>query len=116
NRPEETEAVMTPDGWFRTGDIGTKDKDGYFYIVDRLKEMIIRNGLNVYPREVEEVMLSHPEVSLVAVVGVSDEQYGEEIKAHVIRTPGSALTEDELVAWCRENMAAFKYPRTIEFR
>ena len=116
NRPEETAAVIDSEGWFRTGDIGTKDKDGYFYIVDRLKEMVIRNGLNVYPREVEEVMLTHPDVSLVAVIGVPNDQYGEEIKAYVIRKPDSVLREDALIDWCRENMAAYKHPRIVEFR
>ena len=116
NRPEETAAVLDADGWFRTGDIGQVDSDGYLHIVDRLKEMIIRNGLNVYPREVEEVLMTHPDVSLVAVVGVPHERYGEEIKAYVIRQPGSTVDEDGLVEWAREQMAAYKYPRIVEFR
>ena len=78
--------------------------------------MVIRNGLNVYPREVEEVMLTHPDVSLVAVIGVPNDQYGEEIKAYVIRKPDSVLREDALIDWCRENMAAYKHPRIVEFR
>src|SRR5262249_31552039 len=114
--PAETAAVLDADGWFRTGDIGTRDADGYLYIVDRKKDMIIRGGFNVYPRELEEVLLTHPEVSLAAVVGVPHERHGEEVKAFVIRTPGATLTEAALVAWCRGNMAAYKYPRIVEFR
>ncbi|MFG1698969.1 long-chain fatty acid--CoA ligase [Nonomuraea sp. NPDC049309] len=114
-RPEATAEVMR-DGWFRTGDIATRDADGYYSIVDRAKDMIIRGGFNVYPRELEEVLVTHPDVSLAAVVGVPHDSHGEEIKAYVIRTPGSTITEDELIAWCKENMAAYKYPRIIEFR
>jgi long-chain acyl-CoA synthetase len=115
DRPEAT-AEAIRDGWFRTGDLARKDSDGWYYIVDRAKDMIIRGGFNVYPREIEEVLLTHPAVSLVAVVGVPDESHGEEVKAYVIKAPGAEITEDELVAWARENMAAYKYPRRIEFR
>ncbi|GII79911.1 long-chain-fatty-acid--CoA ligase [Sphaerisporangium rufum] len=114
-RPEATAEVMR-DGWFRTGDIATRDADGYYSIVDRAKDMIIRGGFNVYPREVEEVLMTHEAVSLAAVVGVPHESLGEEVKAYVIRTPGATVTEPELVAWCRDAMAAFKYPRVVEFR
>ena len=115
NRPDETDAVMR-DGWFRSGDLGRRDADGYYYIVDRAKDMIIRGGFNVYPREVEEVLMTHPAVSLAAVVGVPHESLGEEIKAYVIRNDGEEITEDELVAWAKEEMAGYKYPRDIEFR
>ncbi|WP_084963225.1 long-chain-fatty-acid--CoA ligase [Thermoactinospora rubra] len=115
NRPEATAEVMR-DGWFRTGDIATRDADGYYAIIDRAKDMIIRGGFNVYPRELEEVLMTHPAVSLAAVVGVPHESHGEEVKAYVIRTPGATITEDELIAWCKENMAAYKYPRIVEFR
>ncbi|MGW7481625.1 long-chain-fatty-acid--CoA ligase [Nonomuraea muscovyensis] len=115
NRPEATAEVMH-DGWFRTGDIATRDADGYYAIIDRAKDMIIRGGFNVYPRELEEVLMTHEAVSLAAVVGVPHDSHGEEVKAYVIRTPGSAITEEELIAWCRENMAAYKYPRIVEFR
>ncbi|CAA9319932.1 MAG: Long-chain-fatty-acid--CoA ligase [uncultured Nocardioidaceae bacterium] len=115
NRPEATAEVMR-DGWFRSGDLARRDEDGYYYIVDRAKDMIIRGGFNVYPREVEEVLLTHEAVSLVAVVGVPHEALGEEVKAYVIRQPGATATEDELVAWCREEMASYKYPRAVEFR
>ncbi len=114
-RAEATAEVMN-DGWFRTGDVATRDADGYYAIVDRAKDMIIRGGFNVYPRELEEVLMTHPAVSLAAVLGVAHESHGEEIKAYVIRTPGATLSEDELIAWARENMAAYKYPRIVEFR
>ena len=95
NRPEATAEVMK-DGWFRSGDLGRKDEDGYYYIVDRSKDMIIRGGYNVYPREIEEVLMTHEAVSLAAVIGVPHESHGEEIKAVVIRAEGATVTEDEL--------------------
>jgi long-chain acyl-CoA synthetase len=115
-KPEATAQAIDPRGWFHTGDIGTRDADGYYYVVDRIKDMIIRGGFNVYPRELEEVLLTHPGVSLAAVVGVPHESHGEEIKAFIIRAEGATVTETELVAWCKQNMAAYKYPRIIEFR
>jgi long-chain acyl-CoA synthetase len=114
-RPDETAAVMR-DGWFRSGDLARRDKDGYYFIVDRAKDMILRGGFNVYPREVEEVLMTHPAVSLVAVVGVSHESLGEEIKAFVIKNSGDEISEEELVVWAKEQMAAYKYPRLVEFR
>ncbi len=115
NRPAATAECMGG-GWFHSGDIGYFDEDGYLYIADRVKDMIIRGGFNVYPREVEEVMMTHPAVSLAAVIGVPDESHGEEIKAFVILKDGQSATADQLVAWCKENMAAYKYPRIIELR
>ncbi len=114
-QPDATEAVMK-DGWFRSGDLARCDKDGYYFIVDRAKDMIIRGGFNVYPREVEEVLQTHDGVSLVAVVGVPHDRHGEEIKAYVIRNKGASVTEDELVAWSKEQLASYKYPRVVEFR
>ena len=114
NRPDATEEAIH-DGWFRSGDLGRKDEDGYYYIVDRSKDMIIRGGYNVYPREIEEVLISHPGVSLAAVIGVPHESHGEEIKAVVIRTKDAELTEDELIAWGKDQMAGYKYPRIVEF-
>lgn len=111
-RPEATAEVMR-DGWFRTGDLARRDADGFYYIVDRAKDMIIRGGFNVYPREIEEVLLTHEAVSLAAVIGVPHERHGEEIKAFVILKPGTTATEDEIVGWCREQMAAYKYPRIV---
>ena len=103
-------------GWMHSGDVATQDEQGYIYIVDRTKDMIIRGGLNVYPREVEEVIIQHEKVSLVAVVGVKDSRLGEEIKACVVLHEGENMTESELVEWTKEKIAAYKYPRIIEFR
>ncbi|WP_328920225.1 long-chain fatty acid--CoA ligase [Streptomyces sp. NBC_00208] len=114
NRPEATAEVMR-NGWFRTGDLARRDTDGWYYIVDRAKDLIIRGGFNVYPREIEEVLLTHPAVSMVAVIGVPHERHGEEIKACVVLAPGAALSEEELIAWCKEGMAGYKYPRLVEF-
>ncbi|WP_432178733.1 long-chain-fatty-acid--CoA ligase, partial [Streptomyces sp. NBC_00063] len=116
DRPEATAEAIDPHGWFRTGDIGRRDSDGYLYIIDRTKDLIIRGGFNVYPREVEEMLLAHPDISLAAVVGVPHPSHGEEVKAFVIRRPGATVTEEDLVAWSRQNMAGHKYPRLIEFR
>ncbi|KQY57005.1 MULTISPECIES: long-chain-fatty-acid--CoA ligase [unclassified Nocardioides] len=113
-RPEAT-AEAIHDGWFRTGDLGRKDADGYYYIVDRSKDMIIRGGFNVYPREIEEVLMTHDAVSLAAVIGVPHESHGEEIKAFVIRNEGATTSEDELIAWAKEQMATYKYPRIVEY-
>jgi long-chain acyl-CoA synthetase len=115
NRPDATEEVIR-DGWFRSGDLGRRDKDGWYYIVDRSKDMIIRGGFNVYPREVEEVLMEHEAVSLAAVIGVPHESHGEEIKAVVIREKDhDDVSEDDLVAWAKEQMASYKYPRIVEF-
>lgn len=114
-QPEATAEALR-NGWFHTGDIGVFDADGYLSIVDRKKDMILRGGFNVYPREIEEVMLTHPAVSMVAVVGVPDERLGEEVKAFVVKKAGADVTEDALGAWCQEQFAAYKYPRLIEFR
>jgi len=114
NRPEATAEVMK-DGWFRSGDLARRDEDGYYYIVDRAKDMIIRGGYNVYPREIEEVLMTHEAVSLAAVVGIPDESHGEEIKAFIILNEGATVTEDELRGWAKEQMANYKYPRVIEF-
>ena len=114
DRPDATEASIH-DGWFRSGDLGKKDADGYYYIVDRSKDMIIRGGYNVYPREIEEVLMTHEAVSLAAVIGVPHDSHGEEIKAVIIRNAGVDVTEEELVAWGKEQMAGYKYPRIVEF-
>ncbi|WP_308312116.1 long-chain-fatty-acid--CoA ligase [Streptomyces albipurpureus] len=116
NRPEATAEAIDRHGWFRTGDIGRRDGDGFLFIMDRTTDLIIRGGFNVYPRELEEMLLTHPQVSLVAVAGVPHPSHGEEVKAYVIRAPGATVTEEELIRWCKENMAAYKYPRIIEFR
>jgi long-chain acyl-CoA synthetase len=115
NRPEAT-AESIRNGWFHTGDMAKMDEDGYIFIVDRLKDLIIRGGFNVYPREIEELLATHPAVSLVAVVGVPHLQLGEEIKAFIVLKPGEQVTEEEIIAWCKERLAAYKYPRIVEFR
>jgi long-chain acyl-CoA synthetase len=114
-RAEETDHAMRH-GWFHTGDVGTLDDDGFTFIVDRKKDMVIRGGFNVYPREIEEVLMSHPGVSLCAVIGVPHEKLGEEVKAFVVPRNGARLDAADLVGWCRERMAAYKYPRSIELR
>ena len=113
-RPDATAEVLNEDGWFRSGDLGRKDADGFYYIVDRSKDMIIRGGYNVYPREIEEVLVTHEDVSLAAVIGVPHESHGEEVKAFVILNPGATVTGEELVAWGKEQMANYKYPRIVE--
>ncbi len=113
--PEATKEAFRG-GWFHTGDIGIFDTDGYLSIVDRKKEMIIRGGMNVYPREIEEVMITHPDISLVAVIGIPDERVGQEVKAFVVPAAGAAPEPAEIVSWCKDRMAAFKYPRSIEVR
>src|SRR3954453_3653454 len=102
------------DGWFYTGDIGEKDDDGYFFIVDRTKELIIRGGYNVYPREIEEVLYAHPAVREVAVIGMKHDELGEEVAAVVSLKPGAEATPDELKAYAKERVAAYKYPRVVE--
>ncbi|MFE3293716.1 long-chain fatty acid--CoA ligase [Rhodococcus sp. NPDC059234] len=114
DRPEATAEAMR-DGWLRTGDLARRDDDGFYYIVDRAKDLIVRGGFNVYPREIEEVLLTHEAVSLVAVVGVPHESHGEEIKAFVILEPDAQITDSELISWCKDQMASYKYPRCIEF-
>lgn len=115
NRPEAT-AESIVDGWFYTGDVGRFDEYGNLYLVDRVKDMIIRGGYNVYPRELEEVMLTHPEISLVSVVGIPNDKFGEEVKAFVILNEGATVDEAALIEWCKAKMAGYKYPRYIEIR
>jgi len=112
NQPEASAAVLV-DGWFRTGDIGKVDEDGFFFIVDRKKDLIIRGGFNVYPREVEEIIAQHPSVAQVAVVGMPDDHYGEEIHAVVVCAAGQSVDSDELLIWCQERVGKHKYPRVV---
>lgn len=114
-RPEAT-ADAFRNGWFHSGDIGIMDEEGYLSIVDRKKDMILRGGYNIYPRELEEVIMTHPDVSLVAVLGVKDDRLGEEVKAYVVLNKGSVLTEEAFTEWCKSQIAANKYPRHVEFR
>ncbi|WP_442594356.1 AMP-binding protein [Parapusillimonas sp. JC17] len=115
NRPEETEAVLGADGFLQTGDIGCADKDGYLYIRDRKKDMILVSGFNVYPNEVEAVAVQHPDVQEAAAVGVPDEHSGEVVKLFVIRK-NDRLTEKELIDFCRGKLTGYKVPRHVEFR
>ncbi|MCF3135208.1 long-chain-fatty-acid--CoA ligase [Streptomyces olivochromogenes] len=112
NRPEETAAVL-PDGWLRSGDLARRDEDGYLYIVDRKKDMIIRGGYNVYPREIEEVLHEHPAVALAAVLGVPHEQLGEEVGAAVVLRKDARATPEDLRQFVKERVAAYKYPRAV---
>jgi long-chain acyl-CoA synthetase len=112
NRPEET-AKAIPDGWFRTGDLARQDEDGYFFIVDRKKEMIIRGGYNVYPREIEEALYEHPAVAEVACVGMPHPELGEEVVAAVALKPGASAEPEELREWAKARVAAYKYPRLV---
>jgi long-chain acyl-CoA synthetase len=110
---EQATREAVPDGWFRTGDLARQDADGYFFIVDRKKDLIIRGGYNVYPREVEEVLYEHPAVAEAAVVGLPHPSHGEEVGAAVVLKPGADATPAELQAFCRERIAAYKYPRHV---
>ncbi|MEV0318228.1 long-chain fatty acid--CoA ligase [Streptomyces sp. NPDC050658] len=113
-RPEATEEAVV-DGWFRTGDLGTKDADGFLAIVDRKKDVIIRGGFNVYPREVEEVLMRHPDVAQAAVIGLPDDVHGEEICAVVVARPGSDPDAAQIAGWSKEHLGRHKYPRRVEF-
>jgi long-chain acyl-CoA synthetase len=113
--PEET-AEMIRDGWVYTGDIGYMDEDGYLFLIDRKKDLIKPGGFQVWPREVEEVLATHPAVADVCVGGISDSEYGEAVKAWVVLHPGKTASVDELKEHCRQKLARYKVPRQIEFR
>ncbi|MBC7231273.1 MAG: long-chain fatty acid--CoA ligase [Actinobacteria bacterium] len=114
-KPEETAETLR-DGWLYTGDIATMDEDGYFYIVDRKKDMIIAGGFNIYPREVDEVLYEHPKVQEAVTVGIPDEYRGETVKVYIVLKPGEECTEEEIISFCRERLAPYKAPRMVEFR
>lgn len=115
-RPEATAEAIDERGWFHSGDVGVRSAaDGSFEIVDRLKDMILRGGFNVYPREVEEVLYQHPAVAEAAVLGIPSAEHGEEVKAVLALKPGHSLTAEEVIAYCKEHVAAYKYPRVVEF-
>ena len=112
--PKET-AETIRDGWLYTGDIGTIDEEGYIFIVDRMKDMIISGGENIYPREVEEVLYAHPSILEAAVIGVPDEEWGEAVKAFVVLKEGDKVSEDEIIDFCKKDLASYKKPKSIEF-
>ncbi len=114
-RKPEANAETLRGGWLRTGDMAYMDDEGYFFIVDRKKEMIIRGGENIYPKEIDNLLFSHPKILEAAVVGVDDDIMGEEVKAFVVTKPGETLTEDDVRSFCKENLASFKVPRYVEF-
>ncbi|MFF5033497.1 AMP-binding protein [Nocardia salmonicida] len=114
-RPSDTADVLDHEGWLRTGDLGVVDADGDLRIVDRAKDLIIRGGYNVYPSEVEEILFAHPDIVEVAVIGVPDDHYGEEVAAVVVRHPESVLEAADVAAWARERLSAYKIPRVIQF-
>jgi long-chain acyl-CoA synthetase len=115
NRPDETEVTLR-DGWLYTGDIGKMDEDGYTFIVDRKKEMIIAGGYNIYPREIEEVLFEHPKIQEAAAIGVPDEYRGETVKIFVVPKPGEQPTAEEIISFCKEKLAKYKVPKFVEFR
>ena len=112
-QPEATALVMRS-GWFHSGDIARMDEEGYIFLLDRLKDMINRGGQNIYPREVEDVLLTHPAIAQAAVIGVPDEAFGEEVKAFVVLKEGADLSADQIILWTKEQMASFKHPRQVE--
>jgi long-chain acyl-CoA synthetase len=116
NQPEETAKTIMEGGWLRTGDIARMDKDGYFYIVDRLKDIIIASGYNIVPREVEEVLYEYPKVQEAVVAGVPDRYRGETVKAYIVLKAGQTATPEEIIGFCRTHLAAFKVPTQVEFR
>jgi long-chain acyl-CoA synthetase len=113
---EAETAKVLRDGWLFTGDMAKMDADGYFYIVDRKKDMIIAGGFNIYPREVEEVLYKYPKIKEAAVIGVQDPYRGETVKAFIVLRDGETATEEEIVAYCKEEMARYKVPKLVEFR
>ena len=115
NEPDKTADAIDAEGWMHSGDLATVDDDGYVNIVGRIKDMIIRGGENIYPREIEEFLYSHPAIADAQVIGVPDEKYGEELMAWVQLAPGGKLTEDELKDFCRDKIAHFKIPRYVKF-
>jgi long-chain acyl-CoA synthetase len=114
NAPEATAETLGDDGWLHTGDIGRLDEDGYLYIVDRQKDLIIRGGFNVYPRDVEDALVEHPAVRVAGVVGRPDDVHGEEVVAFVSLHPDAEASPSELVAWAKQRIGGYKYPRDIQ--
>ena len=114
-KPDETASALR-NGWLYTGDLATMDEDGYFYIVDRKKDMVIVSGYNVYPREVDEVLLEHPDIQEAVTVGIRDDMRGEVLKAYIVPRADVQLNKADIIAWCRQKLAGYKIPRLVEFR
>ena len=110
-----TSAALTPDGWFKTGDAGYRDAEGFLFLHDRVKDMIVSGGENIYPAEVENVLAKHDDVADVAVIGVPDEKWGEAVKAVVVRAEGSDIDEAAIIMFCREYLAGYKLPKSVAF-
>jgi fatty-acyl-CoA synthase len=115
NLPEATASTLRSDGWLRTGDAGYMDEDGYLYIHDRIKDMIISGGENIYPAEVESALCDHPDVAEAAVIGIPDDKWGEAVKAVVVMKPGKQATATDIINFTRERIAGFKTPKSVEF-
>ena len=114
-RNPQATAEAIREGWLRTGDVGYLDEAGYLFILDRSKDMIISGGENIYPREIEEVIIRHPDVREVVVIGVPDPKWGEAVKAIVVAKPGTIITEQAVIAWCQDAIASYKKPKSVEF-
>ncbi len=115
NMPEATAAALTPDGWFKSGDAGYLDGDGYLYIADRVKDMIISGGENIYPAEIESALMSHPGIADAAVIGVPDDKWGEAVKAILVRAPGTDASDADVITWCRDRVAHYKCPTSVDW-
>jgi len=115
NNPEET-AGQLKDGWLYTGDVAIRDEDGYIFIVDRKKDMIIAGGFNIYPREIDEVLYQHPKIAEAVSVGVPDEYRGETVKAYIVLKPGEKATDKEIIEFCKTKLTGYKVPKLVEFR
>ena len=113
-KPEETRQALR-DGWLYSGDIGFLDDDGHLTVVDRLKDMVVAGGFNIYPQEIDEILFDHPKILEACAVGVPDPYRGETVKAYVVVKPGESLTEGEVIQYCREKLAAYKVPKEISF-
>jgi long-chain acyl-CoA synthetase len=114
-RPEES-AMVLRDGWLFTGDLAKMDENGYFYIIDRKKDLIINGGFKIYPREVEEVLFQHPEVQEAVAYGVPDPYRGEQLKVAIVPQPGAQLSAEDIIEYCQPQLAAYKLPKIVEFR
>ncbi len=116
NKPEETEKTLTADGWLCTGDVAKMDEEGYFYIVDRIKDMILSGGYNVYPRDIDEVLYTHPKILEACCIGIPHKKRGEAVKAYVVLKAGETITQEEIISFCAEHIAKYKLPVEVEFR